>query len=185
MKQHHYMFDYLDDLQHACADLEEMGIEHRNLHVAHNSQLSLDKRHLNGMGYFHDNDMVHSALRGFLFGILVAACTAFLLSTWLGHLEVGFIVTGFVTLIMLGFSTWVGGLIGASHDNWRLAPYHDQLSAGKSVLIVDVDSEQEQMVTRMMSAMHREASHTGESPTGESPFEGGWHLREKEIKQVA
>lgn len=185
MKQHHYLFDSLDDLQRACLDLEEMNVPHERLYVAHKSHLSLEKRHLNDIGEVGETDLIHSGLRGVLVGLVASACAVS--ATWfaLGHHELGGVITGFVGLVALGFCTWVGGLVGASHDNWRLSPYHDQIEQGKSLLLVDLAPEQEMEVTRFMAAIHREGRHTGESSSHESPLEGGWHLHLRPFREVA
>ncbi len=184
MKQHHYLFDSLDDLQRACNDLEFIGVEHQYLHVAYASHLSLEKRHLNDMGFWRESDLLHTALRGLIVGIIASVATGAALLQWLGNSELGLVVSGFVSLIVLGFCTWVGGMIGVSHDNWRVSPYHDLIQQGKSLLIVDVSEKNEPEITRLMAATHREAEHTGESSTVEAPWVGGWQLHLKEESQT-
>ena len=185
MKQHHYLFDSLDDLQRACCDLEDMGVPCERLHVAHNNHLSLEKRHLNGIGEVGETDLVHSGLRGLMFGVFASVLTGSVAWLMIGGHELGGVITVFVTLMALGFCTWVGGLVGASHDNWRLSPYHDQLVKGKSLLLVDLPLEQEPEVTRFMAALHSEGHHTGESSSHESPLEGRWNLELRETREVA
>ncbi|CAM3702327.1 hypothetical protein [Parendozoicomonas haliclonae] len=185
MKQYHYLFDSLNDLERACYDLEDLGVAHNHLHVANNNHLSLEKKHLNDVGTFGDTDLIHSGLRGLIIGVVASAVCGTLTWMYFGHHELGGVITAFVSLIALGFSTWLGGLIGANHDNWRLSPYHDLLADGKSLLIVDMESGQEEQVQRLMASQHREAVHTGESSSVDSPLKGGWHLHLKEFKQVA
>ena len=185
MKQHHYLFDSIDDLQTACFDLEDAGIKHKHLHVVNNDHLSLEKRHLNDAGAFGDTDLVHSALRGMIIGAVAAFTAALVTWQWVGGHELGAMVTAFVALIAMGFCTWLGGLVGASHDNWRLSPYHDQIQSGKSLLLVDVTPRQEPEVTRLMASIHREAMYAGESSSLELPLQGGWHLHLRETKEVA
>ena len=185
MKQHHYLFDSLNDLQRACADLEDMGVAHRHLHVVSNDVLSLEKRHLNPVSPFQENDMIHTGLRGFVLGAIAAGSVGWAISEWLAGHELMAVIAGFCCLVILGFCTWVGGLIGASHDNWRLSPYHDQMEKGQSLLVVDVTPSQELEVVRLMAAIHREARHTGEVSSIDTPFSGGWNLHLKDYKEVA
>ncbi len=182
MKQHHYLFNSLDELQSACYDLEQLGIQHGHLLVASSSPLSLEKRGLNSVALFGDSDIVHSGLRGLLFGVLASVASGTAVWFFFGTHQWGVVIAGFVALIALGFCTWIGGLVGVSHDNWRLSPYHDQLEQGKSLLLVEVVPDQEQPVTRLMTSLHRQGVHTGESSSFESPFAGDWNLHLKTFR---
>ncbi|WP_281645487.1 hypothetical protein [Parendozoicomonas sp. Alg238-R29] len=185
MKQHHYMFDSLDDLQRACCDLEDIGVAHESLHVVHKNRASVEKRYLNGVGELEETDLIHTGLRGFLFGVIASTFSGLLTWNWFGTHELGGVITGFVCFVTLGFFTWVGGLVGINHDNWRLSPYHDMLDHGKGLLLVDLWPQQEMEVTRLMAALHREGRHIGECSSLESPFEGGWHLHLHKFRGVA
>ncbi len=185
MKQLHFLFKSLNDLQSACFELEDCGIDHSRLHVVTKSHLSLEKRNLNDTGLFGDSDMIHTGLRGALFGVPMALLAAGIAWYFVGQSELGVVITGFITLVILGFCTWVGGLVGVAHENWRISPYHDQIEQGKSLLLVDIEPHQEQTVLALIASQHREAMYTGESSSLESPLEGGWNLHTKEYKEVA
>ena len=186
MIQHHYLFDSLDDLQKACYELEHsLGIDRSRLHVVVQNDLAIEQRNLNGVGPFGESDMVHTGLRAGLLGIPVALVTGGLTWQFVTHDELGGVIAGFVFLLTLGFCTWLGGMVGASHENWRISAYHDDLEQGKSLLLVDVEPNQEQEMMITIATNYRDAVHCGESSSLESPLEGGWNLHLRKHKDVA
>ena len=66
------------------------------------------------------------------------------------------------------FGTWEGGLIGIGNENRKLAKFHDDIAAGKFLILIYALKEQEAAVTRMMRERHPEAelaASTGTSST--------------------
>ena len=48
------------------------------------------------------------------------------------------------------FGAWEGGLMGIDHENKKLARFHDDLVAGKYLILVYVRKHQEAAVLKMM-----------------------------------
>jgi len=55
------------------------------------------------------------------------------------------------------FGAWEGGLAGIGAENKKLARFHDDIEAGKFLVLVYVRKQQEDSVTRMMKERHPEA----------------------------
>ena len=55
------------------------------------------------------------------------------------------------------FGTWEGGLIGIGIENRKLAKFHDDIEAGKFLVLIYALKEQEAAVSRMMRERHPES----------------------------
>jgi hypothetical protein len=55
------------------------------------------------------------------------------------------------------FGAWEGGLMGIDSEHKKLAKFHDDLVAGKYLILVYVRKNREQIVLKMMREKHPEA----------------------------
>ena len=55
------------------------------------------------------------------------------------------------------FGAWEGGLTGIATENKKLARFHDDIEAGKYLILVYVRRHREDEVRRMMAERHPEA----------------------------
>ena len=67
----------------------------------------------------------------------------------------------FLAVVVLGFCTWEGGLIGIQEPHVDFKRFDEDLKAGRHVLFVDVDPEQEETLRRITS-QHPKLSAAGE-----------------------
>ena len=67
----------------------------------------------------------------------------------------------FLGVILLGFCTWEGGLIGIQEPHVDIKRFQDDLKAGRHVLIVDVDADQEETLRSIVD------QHPRLTPAGE------------------
>src|ERR1700730_11034998 len=71
------------------------------------------------------------------------------------------VVPAFVYAILVGvatlFGAWEGGLVGIDSENKKLAKFHDELVAGKYLILVYVRKHREQVVLKMMREKHPDA----------------------------
>ena len=71
------------------------------------------------------------------------------------------VVPTFVYAILVGaatlFGAWEGGLVGIDSENKKLAKFHDDLVAGKYLILVYVRKHREQVVLKMMREKHPDA----------------------------
>ena len=61
------------------------------------------------------------------------------------------VVTGYLALVLLGFSAWSGGLYGIQVPHRDFRRFEPQLREGKHVFIVDVDPEQEERLAQLVA----------------------------------
>ncbi len=65
---------------------------------------------------------------------------------------VGWVPFVFLAIVLLGFFTWEGGLIGIQLPNSRFRRFEKALRAGEHVFFVDVDTAEEDMLRQVMAA---------------------------------
>ncbi|WOG25999.1 hypothetical protein [Endozoicomonas sp. 8E] len=156
---------------------EAEGVSHNRIHIAHKDHLATQKKHLNDLSFLEEYDTVRSGERGFLIGILLTVLTGLAVHELMEGHPVASVVTFFACMVVLGYSTWLGGLIGASSDNFRLQPFHDHLEKGGSVVMLDVESTSVSKLTRVIAVQIPEAEPAGRSQRLDNPFMGSWLLR--------
>ncbi len=68
-------------------------------------------------------------LAGLLFAVLIVIAQPLGLSMSLGAFL-------FVSAIIGCFGAWVGGMVGLSHDHYKLEPFHQAIAEGKYLMVI-------------------------------------------------
>jgi len=66
----------------------------------------------------------------------------------------------FLAVVLLGFSTWVGGLVGIEKPNHKFIRFEQALNDGKHVFFVDLKSGQEAVLEKVLES-HRQVELAG------------------------
>lgn len=161
MKRHYYISNDLDDLEIVERDLEASGVTTPQIHVLSEDDAGVEQHHLHQVEAVLKKDVVHGTERGAIIGVIGAA--AVLLLAWLSGLTDTYtwVPAIFLAVIVLGFCTWEGGLIGIQEPHVDFKRFQDELRKGKHVLFVDVDPEQE-AILRKVVAGHPRLKDAGE-----------------------
>ena len=169
MKRFYYLTSDIESVEKISQDLHEQGISDWNFHVLSKDEAGLYRRHINSATPWQELDIVHSALRGTLIGagLSLIAGLAVMAFTSFGVYSV-------FLLVVVGalFGTWAGGFVGISHENYKIARFHDDIEAGKYLVMVDVHPDEQHRVQEIMSKSHPEAEASGEDTTIINPIEG-------------
>jgi hypothetical protein len=146
MKRHYFLSDDLDDLERVEQDLEQAGLVKPQIHVLSEDDTGVELRHLHEVEAVLRKDVVHGTELGAVVGVIGAA--AVLLLAWLSGLTETYtwIPAIFLAVVVLGFCTWEGGLIGIGETHVDFRRFQDDLKAGRHVLFVDVDKGQERVL---------------------------------------
>ncbi len=171
MKRHFYLSDDLDELEQVELDLESAGVSTPQIHVLSEDDAGVQTHHLNGVEAVLRKDVVHGTERGAVIGAIGAALV--LLATWATGIAdtITWVPPIFLAIIVLGFCTWEGGLIGIQEPHSDFKRFTEDLRAGRHVLFVDVSQEQEEILHRIVSA------HPKLKDAGEGPAAPGWFIR--------
>ncbi|RDH44746.1 hypothetical protein [Zooshikella ganghwensis] len=162
MKRLYYLADNIDDVERISEDLHAEGITNWRFHVLSRDDAGLYNHQLHAANPIQRCDMIHRGEQGAMIGLL-AGCFA-------GYFALQLTPTGsdvhwmtFVAVIVLFtmFGTWVGGLAGLSHENYKINQFHDALDSGKYLIMVDARRHEEPRVRANMNQYHPEASYVG------------------------
>lgn len=177
MKRHFYLSDNLTDLEALAKDLERNNIQWPHIHILSNNEAGVENRQLHGVESLLRQDVVPSTMVGFSVGVLLALVP--LLAAYFFGLEWGFLwlPVVFLSIILLGFCTWEGGLIGFQRPHREFRRFDKALARGQHVLIIDVPPEQQNTVQDIL-AEHPEVQAAGDGGTAPRWLIGlqkGWH----------
>ncbi len=167
MKRHYFISQDLDDLAAMERDLHAAGITPPQIHVLSNDDASVTLKQLHQVEAVLRKDVVHGTELGAAVGIACAG--AILLLFWISGLADSYtwVPPIFLAIVVLGFCTWEGGLIGIQEPHVNFRRFQDELELGRHILLVDIDEHQEQAL-RHLAVAHPalEAAGVGESTPG-------------------
>ncbi len=148
MLRHYYISDDLDDLERLEQELEQAGVAKPQIHVLSEQDAEVERHHLHAIEPVLKKDVVHSTELGAAVGVLAAALVLFL-AWFLGWHDsaAGWVPFIFLAVVLLGFCTWEGGLIGIQIPHFQFKRFQRLLKQGKHVFFVDVEPEQESILS--------------------------------------
>ena len=152
MLRHYFISDSLDDLEALEKQLEGAGVSRPQIHVltSHEEELEHHK-HLNRVQSFMKRDVVHSTLIGAVIGV-VAAVSMLWIAYLAGWTEsaAGWVPFIFLSIALLGFFTWEGGLFGIQKPNFHFARFERALKEGKHIFLVDLEPSQDGLLEKAL-----------------------------------
>lgn len=152
MQRHYLISDNLDDLEVLEKQLEAAGISTPQIHVLSLSDADVAKHaDLHEVQSFMKSDIVHSTTRGALVGIVASVLVLAVahLAGWT-QTAAGWVPFVFLSVILLGFCTWEGGLAGIQRPNHNFTRFDQALKAGKHVFFVDLEPSQEVVLEQVL-----------------------------------
>jgi len=151
MKRYYFVGDDLSVVATIERKLTNAGIAAEQIHVLSLDDADAEQRQLHDVQSLMKRDVIHSAEIGALIG-LAASIAAIAIAHVSGlAARVGWVPFVFLAIVLLGFFTWEGGLIGIQLPNSRFRRFEKALRAGEHVFFVDVDSAEEQALRQVMS----------------------------------
>ena len=184
MKCLYYLAPGVDSAQRISDDLPAVGIDDFFLHVIAKDESGLKKRAIHSGNYLETLDIVREGLIGAGFGLVAGLVGTALLDRLgpFGHLP-GVVYVALVAVATM-FGAWVGGLLGVEKENKKLERFHDDIEAGRFLILIYARKHQEHAVTEMMSARHPEAELSGVDTHFVNPFSALQHRRRGSGRQA-
>lgn len=171
MKRIYYLTDNIDSAEHISNDLHEAGITDWNFHVLSKDEAGLYKRHIHSASYLQKLDIVRDAERGAMLGAVAGLIvTWFIASSQMFGANVGALAYLAIFAFIALFGAWLGGLVGLTQENQKIAFYHNDIEAGKYLILIDVKAGQEEHVKALMQRKHPEAQFKRVGSTFINPF---------------
>jgi hypothetical protein len=151
MKRHYFISDDLDDLKIIEQQLEAAGVTTPQIHVLSEDETGVEIHHLHQVEPVLKKDVVKGTELGAVVGVIGAALV--LLLAWQSGLTESYtwVPAIFLAVIVLGFCTWEGGLIGIQEPHSEFKRFQSALHQGKHVLFIDADPAQESILQKVVS----------------------------------
>jgi hypothetical protein len=151
MLRHYFISDDLNDLKAVTEELEAKGVSTPQIHVLSENDAEVEKHHLHAIEAVLKQDVVHSTELGAVVGAIGAALILGVAYMMGWHTSaVGWIPFGFLAVVVLGFCTWEGGLIGIQVPNHQFKRFQKLLKQGKHVIFIDITPEQESALSQIV-----------------------------------
>jgi len=159
MKCLYYLSPSLDSTRAISDDLHAVGVKDWYVHVISKDEAGLRKRRVHSSNYIETMDFMRAgfigAYVGFAFGVL-GAILLIAIKPFGGVSSFPYIA--FVIFATL-FGAWEGGLYGVATDNKKLAQFHDDIDAGKHLVLIYARKNKLAAVQSMMSDKHPASEH--------------------------
>jgi hypothetical protein len=160
MKCLYYLAPTLKSTQDISADLHEVGINDYFVHVVSRDESGLKQQHIHSSNYLETLDLIRDGLIGAVVGFVAG-----LLGVWAlqyfepfgPNIQVPTFVYYAIVAAATLFGAWEGGLIGVAAENKKIARFHDDLEAGKYLILIYALKTKEDAVQAMMRERHPEA----------------------------
>lgn len=167
MKRLYYLTSNIDSAEQISDDMHSHGVTDWRFHVLSKDEAGLFSHHIHSANTFQRTDLIRYVERGLMCGCAVGLLFTiplyylqeFTFNTWLA-------TAGFCIL----FSSWCGGIGGISQENYKIQRFHKDIEAGKYLIMVDVPKTEEELIRKVMSIRHPEASLQGHTSTYTNPF---------------
>jgi hypothetical protein len=151
LQRYFYISNDLDDLATLEQELKDNGIATPQIHILSQNDADVEHHKLNEVEAVLKKDVVHSMKKGAVIGIAFSAAMLALayLAGWTAS-AAGWMPAIFLSVIILGFCTWEGGLFGIQEPHHQFKRFDKALKQGKHVFFVDINQQQEQTLNLLV-----------------------------------
>jgi hypothetical protein len=187
MKCIYYLAASLASTQDVSDDLHEVGVKDYYLHVISRDESGLKQQHIHSSNYLETLDVVRDGFIGAAAGLLLGlAGIALMYYTQPFGPSVQVPLYVYVALVGVAtlFGAWVGGLTGIDSENNKLKRFHDDIAAGKYLILVYVRKHQESLVRKVMQERHPDAELVAIDSHFVNPFSSVARATETPVSRI-
>lgn len=167
----YYLSPTLKSTQQISDDLHSIGVDDWFLHIHSKNESGLVKEHLHSSNYLETLDFIREGFIGagigFLAGLTLAGIAAI---TDPFNATIPWYAYAAIVCLITCFGAWVGGLTGVARENKKIANFHDDIAAGKYLVLIYAKENQVEKIQQMMNQKHQEASLAAIDPHFLNPF---------------
>jgi hypothetical protein len=152
LKRSYFTSPSLDDLELFEEHLEAAGVSMLQIHVLSCDDESVAEHpNLHEVQSFMKQDVVHMSILGAVVGSGLASTILLMAFSFeLVNASAGWMPIIFFSVVVLGFSTWMGGFIGIQNPNYKFARFEKILSEDRHVFFVDLEPDQENILEKIL-----------------------------------
>jgi hypothetical protein len=184
MKCIYFLSPSLSTTHEVADDLHAVGIKDFNLHVISKDESGLKRENLHSSNYLETLDVLRDGFIGAALGF-VAGMVGIGLLMYFRPLGANVNVPTFVYVILVAaatlFGAWEGGLLGVDSENRKLRKFHDDIAAGKYLILVYVRKGQEAAVRSLMREKHPAAELVAVDTHFINPFSSVARISESSV----
>lgn len=172
MKQLYCIVDDLITTKQIVDELYALNIGESNFYVWSRNDAGLIKNNIHPANPVQQQDIIHSGEQGAILGLvggLILLSTIVLFHPF--SIEVGWGISLAVIIFVTFFGAWVGGIVGISHDNYKISKFRDSIDAGKHLLVVEVPRHQIRKIMRVLGSHRQSATLEGMDDTVINPMD--------------
>jgi len=170
MKRIYYLLSNIDEADKVSDTLHENGIADWQFHVLAKDEAGLYRHHLHRANFLQKRDVVHSGERGALIGGGVGLYLSLFVLPW--SISSPLLLAGImVTMFTLGVV--VGGILGNTHENYKIARFHDDIEQGRFLILLDVRKAQYDAVMELIHREFPKLEPAGKDSVFSNPFKRG------------
>ncbi len=171
MKCIYYISPTLKSTQEISDDLHAIGVDDWFLHIVSKDEGGLARTRLHSSNYLETLDLVRDGLigagMGFAAGLLLAGVS---MSAELFGPDVPLLAYAAMIFVLSCFGAWVGGLVGVASENKKISAFHEEIEAGKYVILIYAKKDQEERIKQMMATRHPEGQLAAVDSSFLNPF---------------
>ena len=171
MRRLYYIADNLETTRAISETLHDEGIVDWNFHVVAKNESGLYQHHIHPANTYQQLDIIHTGERWAMVGACVCfvAGMALYLADALPWPATGMTVA-LCTVVGAFFGAWQGGMVGLSRENYKLEPFHEDIEAGRYLIMVDVSDNTRSRVREIMNMGFPTVRFCGKDTTLINPF---------------
>lgn len=171
MRRLYYVVDDLATCERVARAVRDEGISHWNFHVLSKDREGLYRHRIHAAATYHQLDYVHTGSRWGLAGAALAAVLALAAySTQPLPWSVDGVAVVLATLVGGLFGAWQGAMRGMYRESYKITPFHDDIEAGRYLVMVDVNDGNRARVRELMNLSFPEVEFRGRDSVTISPF---------------
>lgn len=169
MRRLFYLVSSIDSAEDISRDLHEEGVTDWRFHVVSKNEAGLYQHNLHTANVLDRTDLVRYVERGMMVGLAVVAL---LLVPLMLLSDFGIPTSAWVALavFLVVAAGWLAGFGGIQAENYRIQSFHDDIEAGKHLIMVDSPKKHVAKVKELMKKNHPEAELQGEDTSFNNPF---------------
>lgn len=169
MQRLFYLVDAIDSVQEISDDLHAHGVTDWRFHIVSKDEAGLYNHRLHSASVLDRTDLPRFVERGVLIGATAGVIVVGTLALLIGlEWPIGAWITLFTFSVIAG--GWLAGFAGIGTENYRIRRFHDDINAGKYLVMIDVPRRDEDEMKRLMGQRHPEARMQGEDSSFNHPF---------------